>query len=514
MSKKLDKLLIGVSLVVVFAIVACLYFQPEASESVANAIKSALIRIFGSGTMIFTFFGVLLLVGIAFSKFGNIRLGDTKPEYSTFKWIAMMMSCGLGSATCYWAFIEWAYYIDTPGLGIEAASQLAYEMSVPYTMFHWGFSAWTLYALAGIPIAYHFHVRKNKGLSLSGMVHAVTGLKEDGIICRIIDVLFIFICFGGLSITLGVSVPLVTDVLCSVIGIQSSFIMNLAIIIILSVIYSLSSYIGIQKGMSKISDWNVKLVIIFTIGVVICGPTLFILDNTTQSFGLMLQNFVHMSLFTDPIGQTGFPGAWTIFYWLYWITYAPFTGIFIAKVSKGRSIRSVIINTLVSGSVGGLTTIEEKSMGALHKTGSRPIVDILEINRYGVDRPEKPGFYLSEASMLCGAAGVNFAAMGAHIILWTSGAAGFNNAIVPVIRVSGNKDLFNADMDVDATGIMDGTCGIGEVAERIVEKVGKVADGEATAIEGIGDSTMTLYQKDQRVETLLGLSCANRKQNG
>ena len=125
MSKKLDKLLIGVSLVVVFAIVACLYFQPEASESVANAIKSALIRIFGSGTMIFTFFGVLLLVGIAFSKFGNIRLGDTKPEYSTFKWIAMMMSCGLGSATCYWAFIEWAYYIDTPGLGIEAASQLA-----------------------------------------------------------------------------------------------------------------------------------------------------------------------------------------------------------------------------------------------------------------------------------------------------------------------------------------------------------------------------------------------------
>ena len=373
MSKKLDKLLLGVSLVVVFAIVACLYFQPEASESVANAIKSALIRIFGSGTMIFTFFGVLLLVGIAFSKFGNIRLGDTKPEYSTFKWIAMMMSCGLGSATCYWAFIEWAYYIDTPGLGIEAASQLAYEMSVPYTMFHWGFSAWTLYALAGIPIAYHFHVRKNKGLSLSGMVHAVTGLKEDGIICRIIDVLFIFICFGGLSITLGVSVPLVTDVLCSVIGIQSSFIMNLAIIIILSVIYSLSSYIGIQKGMSKISDWNVKLVIIFTIGVVICGPTLFILDNTTQSFGLMLQNFVHMSLFTDPIGQTGFPGAWTIFYWLYWITYAPFTGIFIAKVSKGRSIRSVIINTLVSGSVGcflyfgvrGSLSLERQLSGAV-----------------------------------------------------------------------------------------------------------------------------------------------------
>ena len=350
--KKLDKLLIGVSLVFVFAIVAVLYFAPEASQRVANNIKSTLIDVFGSGTLLFTFFGVILLVGVAVSKYGNIRLGDGEPEYSTFKWIAMMMSCGLGSATCYWAFIEWAYYASTPGLGIEPMSQAAYEMSVTYTMFHWGFSAWTLYALAGIPIAYHFYVRKNPGLSLSGVVSAVTGLKQNGVICRIIDVLFIFICFGGLSITLGVSVPLVTAVLCSVIGVEPSFWMNLVIIIVLSVIYSLSSYIGLKKGMAKISDWNVKLVIIFTIGVLICGPTLFILNNTTQSFGLMLQNFIHMSLFTDPIGKTGFPGSWTIFYWLYWITYAPFTGIFIAKVSKGRTLRSVIVNTLLSGSAG------------------------------------------------------------------------------------------------------------------------------------------------------------------
>lgn len=165
--------------------------------------------------------------------------------------------------------------------------------------------------------------------------------------------------------------------LCSVIGIQSSFIMNLVIIIALSVIYSLSSYIGIQKGMAKISDWNVKLVILFTIGVVVCGPTLFILNNVTQSFGLMMQNFVHMSLFTDPVGQSGFPGAWTVFYWLYWITYAPFTGVFIAKVSKGRTIRSVILNTLVSGSVGcflyfgvlGSLGLERQLSGAVDMIG-------------------------------------------------------------------------------------------------------------------------------------------------
>ena len=393
MEKKLDKLLIGVSRVVGFGIVTCLYLMPEASQNVAGAVKSFMIDAFGSFTEIFTLAGVVLLIAVAFSKFGKIKLGEGQPEYSTFKWIAMMMSCGLGSATCYWAFIEWAYYAGTPGLSIEPMTQLAYEMSVPYTMFHWGFSAWTLYALVGLPIAYHFHVRKNKGLSLSGMVNKITGLKQDGVVCRIIDVVFIFICFGGLSITLGVSVPLVTDVFCSVIGIQSSFAMNLTIIIALSVIYSLSSYIGIQKGMAKISDWNVKLVILFTIGVVICGPTLFIINNVTQSFGLMMQNFVHMSLFTDPVGQSGFPGAWTVFYWLYWITYAPFTGIFIAKVSKGRTIRSVVANTMASGSLGcflyfgvlGSLGLERQLSGAVDMVGmlgdGKDTLAIIEVMR-------------------------------------------------------------------------------------------------------------------------------------
>lgn len=350
--KKLDKLLIILSVIVVFAIVACLAIFPEGSQNVANSVKSFLIDTFGSVTLIFTIAGLAILLVIAFSKYGKIKLGNGKPEYSTFKWIAMMASCGLGSATCYWAFIEWAYYASGPGLSIEPMTQQAFEMSVTYTMFHWGFSAWALYALVGIPIAYHFYVRKHEGLSLSAMFSKVTKTKKDGILSRIIDIIFIFICFGGLSITLGVSVPLVTDVFCAVFGIQSSFIMNVVIIVVLSVIYSLSSYIGIQKGMAKISDWNIKLVIIFTIGVLVLGPTLFIVDNTTQSFGLMIQNFVHMSLFTDPVGKSGFPGAWTVFYWLYWITYAPFTGIFIAKVSKGRTIRSTILNTIISGSFG------------------------------------------------------------------------------------------------------------------------------------------------------------------
>ncbi|MDO5733152.1 MAG: BCCT family transporter, partial [Eubacteriales bacterium] len=150
------------------------------------------------------------------------------------------------------------------------------------------------------------------------------------------------------------------------------------------VIYSLSSYIGIQKGMAKISDWNVKLVIAFAIGVLLLGPTIFILNNTVQSFGLLLQNFMRMSLFTDSVQNSGFPGSWTVFYWLYWISYAPFTGIFIAKVSKGRTIRSVIINTLVSGSAGCFLYFGILGSYSLHQQLHK-VVDMVAMLNQGED---------------------------------------------------------------------------------------------------------------------------------
>ncbi|WP_153722212.1 BCCT family transporter [Sporosarcina cascadiensis] len=377
MTKKIDKLLITLSMSLVLLVVGFLYFKPEESQRVANKIFGSMTDWFGSGTLLFTFLGIALLAYVAISKFGKIRLGNSVPEYTNFKWVSMMIACGLGSATVYWAFIEWAYYIGTPGLGIEPNSQRAFEMALPYNMFHWGISAWTLYALVGLPICYHFYIRKNKGLSLSAIVSAITGIKQKGIIGRIVDIMFIFICFGGLSITLGVSVPLVSSVLSSVLGLTPSFKMNLILILLISVVYSLSSYIGLQKGMARISDWTTKLAILFCIGIIIVGPGLFIIANSTNALGQMLQNFIQMSLFTDPIGKTGFPQSWTIFYWLYWITYAPFTGIFIAKVSKGRTIRSVILNTLVSGSIGcffffgviGSLSIDRQLSGAVDMVG-------------------------------------------------------------------------------------------------------------------------------------------------
>lgn len=176
----------------------------------------------------------------------------------------------------------------------------------------------------------------------------------------------------------------------------------------------------------------------------------------------------------------------------------------ISEEEKRWHIEGIDVETMsIGNSIGGLTTLEEKSLGALGKTGSREIQDVLRINARLTDKKQKPGMYLSEATMLCGGAGMHFAALGCQLILWTTGGAGFNNPIVPVIRVSGNHNLINDDIDIDATGIMRGEDSIEAVSERILGKLEAVANGEPTAIEEIGYAYCTLYQKDQRLEKLL-----------
>ncbi len=175
------------------------------------------------------------------------------------------------------------------------------------------------------------------------------------------------------------------------------------------------------------------------------------------------------------------------------------------KAEEARwSVPGVAVEIMsVGNSVGGLTTIEEKTLGALHKYGTHPVEGVLEFNKHGVERPEKPGFYLSEASHLCGAAGTHFAAMGAQLILWTSGGAGFDNQIVPAIRISGNPELFTEDQDIDARAIMEGQATSAEIGEKLFARLLEVAEGSPTNIEGLAYSYSSIYQKDQRLEKYL-----------
>ncbi|AXY57388.1 BCCT family transporter [Acinetobacter chinensis] len=349
---KLDKVLTISSLAVVFSSVLALAIYSKESIAFAEKLLYWSTSIFSAPVLLFGFFACLFVVGLAFSKYGHIKLGEGKPEYSTPSWIFMFILAGLGSSTLYWGFLDWAYYYQTPGLNIAPNTPEALKYSVPYSMFHWSFSAWSIYALASIPVCYSFHVRKNKGLSLASIIEAVTGFKATGIVGRTVDLLFLLCMFGALTISLVLTAITFTNILSSLTGIPNTFMTNVIIVVSVSVLFALSSYVGMDKGMQRLSQMVCYGVVAYAIYIFIFGPTHFILNNTISSVGTMFSSFVAMSLYTDPMGDGKFTREWTVFYWLWWTSYAPGVALFVTRVSKGRTIREVLMAMVLGGSIG------------------------------------------------------------------------------------------------------------------------------------------------------------------
>ena len=196
-NNKKDVFLISTSLIAVLITVVGLAVYPQQAEVTANMLFELSSRTFGTSVQVFVFCCALVVLYIAFSKYGNIRLGNGKAEYPTVTWVFMFICAGMGSSTLYWGVMEWAYYYQTPGLNIAAGSREALDYSVSYSFFHWGISAWSLYALSSLAMAYHFHVRKKSGLSLSSIVEAVTGFKAHGPVGRLVDLVFLLTMFGA-----------------------------------------------------------------------------------------------------------------------------------------------------------------------------------------------------------------------------------------------------------------------------------------------------------------------------
>jgi BCCT family betaine/carnitine transporter len=351
---KIDKVLAVISLSIVFMSVVALSIYSKESIDFAEKVLYWSTTVFSTPVLLFTVFAFVFVIGLAFSKYGNIKLGEGKPDYKTSSWIFMFMMSGLGSSLLYWGFLDWAYYYQTPGLNIQPGTPEALTYSVPYTMFHYSVSAWSIYALASISVCYSFHVRKNKSLSLASMIESITGFKETGIVGRIVDLMFLLCMFGALTISLVLTALTFTTILSSLTGIPNTFLTNAIFVLGASVLFAISSYIGMDKGMQRLSSMVCYALLAFIAYIFFVGPSKFILDNTISSIGHMFTNFVSMSLFTDPLGDGKFTREWTAFYWLWWISYAPGVALFVTRVSKGRTIKEVILAMVLGGAVGML----------------------------------------------------------------------------------------------------------------------------------------------------------------
>ena len=315
---------------------------------------------------------------LAYGSCGRILLGKEgeKPEFSNPSWIAMMFTAGIGAGLVAWGFAEAVFYLQTPPLGIEPYSNEAYEWAHMYPLFHWSFVPWAMYAIPAAPIAYMLFVREVPCLKLSEAC-----ITDDSYASwrRVIDILVIIGIIGGAATSLGLGVPLVSAFVAELFGIGDSVTSKLIVLAIWTAMFGTSTYRGLTKGIRILADINMVLAITGIIFVLLAGPTVFILDLTTNSIGLMLSNFFRISLWTSPIDGNSFPETWTVFYWGWWLAYAPMMGLFFGRISRGRTIKQLILGVIGWGTLGTVSFMAIASGYSLHLelSGQFSVTDVL-----------------------------------------------------------------------------------------------------------------------------------------
>jgi BCCT family betaine/carnitine transporter len=283
-----------------------------------------------------------------------VRLGgaDGRPEFRTPSWLAMMFCAGVGAGLLYWAAIEWGYYIDKPPYGFAARSPEAIEWAASYGVFHWGPTGWAIQCLPGLAIAYAYYQRRVPYLRLST---GCSGLLPEGVTGtrgRALDFLYMLSIIGGAGTSLGLSTPMISAAFADLAGLQRSFSLDVAVVVACVAIFGTSAYLGIERGFKRMSDAAMWIALAFLAFVLFAGPTLFIVKMATNGIGLVMQNFLRMNTWTDPVRNAGFVENWTVFYWAWWIAYGPFVGLFVTRISRGRSLREIILGMLSFGTLG------------------------------------------------------------------------------------------------------------------------------------------------------------------
>ncbi|ATW27445.1 BCCT family transporter [Candidatus Formimonas warabiya] len=300
------------------------------------------------------FGGFVFLLWLAFGRYGNVKLGgpDDKSEFSTFTWISMMFCGGCGAGLVYWSLIEPLWYLAYPPFWLEPLSPQAAQFSLAYGIFHWGFSAWGTYGIPAVAFAYMYYVRRKPYLYASYACRDVLGKVADGWVGKLIDASVIVGIVGGTATSLGFIIPMLSRLSAEYLGIQDTMGFKIIVAILFSCLYGYSCYRGLYGGIAKLADYNMYLTFIILGFVLLAGPTMFMLSLFCDNFGVLVQNFVRMSFYTDPITKSGFPQDWTVFYWAWWIAWAIYIGLFAARISKGRTIRGLILNMVFSATAG------------------------------------------------------------------------------------------------------------------------------------------------------------------
>jgi BCCT family betaine/carnitine transporter len=359
--KLIDKATFFGALTLLLAVTLPLIIYPQQGAAWVGLARSFIVENFGFLYLALGLGAGIFMMFIAFSDIGRISLGhpDEKPEFSTTSWAAMLFCAGIGASILYWGTIEWAYYYQAPPFQIEAQSADAARWAAAYGIFHWGPLAWAIYLIPALPIAYFYYVRHRRVLKVSEALLPVLGEgPAHGKTGKLIDVLFVFGMLGGGATTLGLAAPLINEGVHELFGAPRNITTQIIVLIVCTSVFGASAYAGLKKGIQNLSILNMWLALGLLAFIFIVGPTVFMANTGIDALGRVLSNIVHMATWIEPFGgfenfeDTQFPQDWTIFYWAWWLAFAPSVGLFIARISRGRTIREMIIGSMFFGTLG------------------------------------------------------------------------------------------------------------------------------------------------------------------
>lgn len=325
---------------------------PENFTEVTGNIESFLTTSFGWYYLLIVSSMVIFCLFFMVSPMGQIKLGkdNDKPEFSFGTWIAMLFSAGMGIGLVFWGAAEPLSHFAIDPATAEPGTIEAFAESMRFTFFHWGIHAWAIYAVVALALAY-FQFRKGEPGLISSTLKPLFGDRMNGGWGVAVDVVAIFATAVGVATTLGFGAIQINGGLSYIFEWVpgDSFLVQLLIIAIVTVLFMISAWSGLSKGIKYLSNTNMVLAIALLVLVLILGPTLLILNTFTESIGGYLQNLLRMSFRASPANpeHREWIDGWTIFYWAWWISWAPFVGIFIARISKGRTIRQFLTGVLL-----------------------------------------------------------------------------------------------------------------------------------------------------------------------
>ncbi|MFP3668795.1 BCCT family transporter [Priestia sp. SIMBA_032] len=330
--------------------------MPATLENVTSNLQDAITNTFGWYYLIVVTLFVIVCLYLLVSPIGRIKLGkeEDKPEFSRPTWIAMLFSAGMGIGLVFYGTAEpISHYAISSPTG-ETGTDQAMKDAMRYTFFHWGIHAWAIYGIIALSLAY-FTFRKGERSLISATLKPIIGKQADGFIGKIIDIIAVIATVIGVATTLGFGAVQINGGLSYLFNVPSNLMSQFLIVLVVTILFIVSALTGLGKGIKILSNANMILALALLLLTFILGPTLFTLNLFTDTIGAYLQNLVTMSFRIAPLNEEHrkWINGWTIFYWAWWIAWSPFVGIFIARVSKGRTIREFVVCVLLIPSLIG-----------------------------------------------------------------------------------------------------------------------------------------------------------------